>query len=338
MINLSINTSCNNNCEYCFQKDSYHQLNEKLSIDEIDYLLENWCVGVGRIGIMGGEPTLHKDCLEILKKTAQKYNTIFFTNLLCSTNILKELLQIQNVNWLINTTTRDELKHIFIKNIEYINSLEKKHNISLGITLTGNLKKDEKFITNLINLGKNYPHVSEIYRISLASPCHDVEYKLINYDASVLRLYELMDKYTPNFKISFDCTINCCQLSKDVFSKVLTDSRTWRISSSCNEASIGIMADKKVDYCFSVPEEIFNGKKYTDFKNWQECHQYILKIKKEFLSKYYKFCKTCNKCKNEDCEGACFASCVHLVRQQSKKPLISQKFTKMKYAFLNRHK
>ena len=80
MINLSINSACNNNCEYCFQKDSYHRLDKEMSLEEVVSFLDNWCVGVARIGIMGGEPTLHPYCAEICTEVSKRHRTALFSN------------------------------------------------------------------------------------------------------------------------------------------------------------------------------------------------------------------------------------------------------------------
>ena len=307
-----------------------------MSLNKIESLFDNWCSGISRIGIMGGEPTLHPDCVDICKMASKSYNVIFFTNLLCPQNVLKQLMQINKMTWLINTTTRDEYIDLFDSNLEYINTLENIPAISLGITLTGDFLNDKKFISNLIRVALKFPRVTNIFRISIASPCHDKEYKLKNYDKSIIEFYRQIDKYTPNVRISYDCTVNCCQISSSLLSKILTDSRTWVISSSCNETTIGIMVDGKINNCFSTSEELFKWKVYKDFDNWYECCNYISQIKNNFMKKYKNYCKECSKCQDINCHGACFASTVHLVNQDLKKNIFLRFFKKIKYKFLNR--
>jgi len=49
MINLSINSACNNNCDYCFQKDSYHLLNKEMSLEEVVNIIKNKITyGIGK--------------------------------------------------------------------------------------------------------------------------------------------------------------------------------------------------------------------------------------------------------------------------------------------------
>jgi len=338
MINLSINSACNNNCDYCFQKDSYHQLDKELSLKEVVDFLDNWCVGAARIGILGGEPTLHPQCVEICEESSKRYRTTIFSNFLCDVEIIEKLMNLSNINWLINTTTREELMPIFNRNIEFASTFKKIPIMTFGVTLTGDYDVDIKYIDNLIRIGKKYGNLVNNYRISLATPCHDKEYKLINYDASVIKLYTESQIHTPHYKIAFDCTVNSCQLSYKLIADILADPKTMFISSSCNCAAMSIMVDKTVDQCFSAPEELFNNKKYTDFKNWRECYKYILQTRNSFMQKYAYFCRTCNKCNNENCHGACFASLAHLVKQAQSKPRLIRELEKIKYRIINRDK
>jgi len=337
MINLSINSACNNNCDYCFQKDSYHLLNKEMSLEEVVNFLDNWCVGAARVGIMGGEPTLHSQCVEISKEIAKRYRMAIFSNLLCDLEILKELVYLPNVNWLINTTTKKELMPIFKRNIDYIKNNDHIPFMTFGITLTGDIEFDSVYIENLIKIGKDYPEIVKNYRVSLAVPCHDKKFKLKKYDESVLMLYNEGEKYTPNLKFAFDCSTTPCQLSSEIITKVVNDPRTMFISATCNCASMCVAVDGKIVNCFSTPEELFDGKTYHDFENWRECYKYISQVKTNFMQKYEKFCKTCAKCNDVNCQGVCFSCMAHLVCQEEKKNKFHRELTKIKYKFINRN-
>lgn len=333
MVNISIISNCNNNCEYCFQKDSYHDLNKMLEYDEILNILK-WSRGDSRIGILGGEPTLHPDCIKICKTAAEEFNTIIFTNLLCKGSILEELVKIQPMGWLVNSTTRHELADMFEDNISYLNNLRTFHPISFGITLVGNLESDLKWIENLVRLGKKYTNVVANYRIALATPCHDKEFKLKRYDKSIAKIYEVAKKETPHMTISFDCCVNNCLMSHEMMLRLLQDPRTRNLKFTCPpQPRVDVMSDRSINFCGSVPDEIFTIRDYRKFDDWRECGMYIMRIREEFMEKYSHFCKVSKYCQDKSCSGACFASLANLVKQEQKKSKLTQNYHEVRYKF-----
>lgn len=334
MINISIISGCNNKCSYCFQKDSYHKKGLMLQMDEILDIFD-WAKGAPKMGILGGEPTLHPECARICAESVQRFPTMFFTNLLCKQSLLEEIINL-NMTWLINTNSRKELLGLFDENIEYINKIKPSYTIGFGTTLTGKLSEDIRYIDRLIALGKKYPDLVKIYRIALASPSPDEEYKLVNFDKSIEYFYTLLEKEKQNQVVSFDCCVNYCQLSNDIMTKIKNDPRTYGIRHFCSYAMIEILADKSVTFCSSLPSEIFNEiTTYKMFKHWVECADYIDAYVRNFMDKYSYFCKNTTLCKSKDCSGPCFAALANLVKQEEKKPIIIQKFHQLRRDLFN---
>lgn len=86
MPNIAINNYCNLKCPYCFADDMIKEENKFMTLDNykkvIKYITEN---KGGRIGIIGGEPTLHPLFKQILIETNQCCNAthtsaLIFTN------------------------------------------------------------------------------------------------------------------------------------------------------------------------------------------------------------------------------------------------------------------
>ena len=73
-MNISIISACNNNCEYCFQKD-YHTQGKMLTFEELEEIFQ-WGITEDRIGLLGGEPTLHPDIVKIVKRARELSNTV----------------------------------------------------------------------------------------------------------------------------------------------------------------------------------------------------------------------------------------------------------------------
>ena len=66
-VNISIISACNNNCDYCFQRNSYHNSGDMLSYEEIENILK-WSKGAPIVRVLGGEATLHPDIIKINQK------------------------------------------------------------------------------------------------------------------------------------------------------------------------------------------------------------------------------------------------------------------------------
>lgn len=83
MPNIAITNQCNLKCEYCFAEE-YKQQN-KYEINLTDYQQLLYFSSTSNIGIIGGEPTLHPDFVNILKCTnyicnEQDIRATLFTN------------------------------------------------------------------------------------------------------------------------------------------------------------------------------------------------------------------------------------------------------------------
>lgn len=83
MANIVLTTYCNLHCPYCFADKMIKQEDIK-NIDLVQFKkILNWLDGDGRIGLIGGEPTLHpqfKEILEIISNYNQDTEFILFTN------------------------------------------------------------------------------------------------------------------------------------------------------------------------------------------------------------------------------------------------------------------
>jgi len=334
LLNLSIISACNNNCNYCFQKNSYHDLDMMFGINEIKQILK-WAKGINEVGILGGEPTLHPQCVDICNFISQYYNVRFFTNLLTKTETLEQLVKIKNMNWLVNTTTNPELQNVFNENIAYLSKVIDNYPIGFGITLTGDVDFDFNSIENLVRIGKLYPNIICNYRIAFASPCHDKIFKLKNFDKSIKYFYDYSYRHTPYIAISFDCSVNSCFMSNNVYLRIVQDRRTIRAFPVCSPGGFEILVNRAVKYCSSCPDELFNINDYRMFENYFVCWDYITNLIREFIQEYGLFyCKTSKICTSKTCQGACLAAIANLVKQDKIKPEFIQKIKKLQVKYI----
>ena len=332
---ISIISSCNNNCSYCFRESEYEKEGSILEFDEVMKIF-NWSMGSPRMGISGGEPTLHPDVYRICEESTKRFNTIFYSNLTCKTSLLSQLKSL-NMAWLVNANVRDELFDNFESNMHYLNKMQNPQGTAFGITLTSNLEEDIGYIKKLIRLGKTYPRAVNYYRIALATPCHDKEFKLKNFDKSILEFYKMLDAENQyNIPVVYDCCINSCQLSNKVMLKILQDRRTDAFKHRCSMSRVDILSDRRLAFCASQPYEIFEDlKDYRMFADWFEAYNAIGQIVGNYMTKYQYFCKQVKNCTNKNCPGACFALTANLVKEEQKKPQVVQKWHKLRKDLLD---
>lgn len=320
-MNISIISACNNNCEYCFQH-GYHEENKMLSYEEIEDIMQ-WGLSEPRIGILGGEPTLHPDIIKIMKKAKEYSHVCVFTNLLCKTDLLEKMIEIGNVGYLVNTTSRDELKDLFYKNAAMLHSkldyLQRNRiEFSLGLTLMNDEKIDQKYIDNMFNILNTYPGLTHHVRMGIATPFHEGTFDLMNYDGPVRYMIEKVLNDYADVTIGFDCSSNNCQISPRLMGEALENPRVLNFSLGCQEPVLDVLVDKSIKYCFSFPDDFLRVDDYRRFRNSAEARQWYTMRVTEYMQENCYQCKY-NKisCDNRVCKGSCPAVNEYLRRQHA---------------------
>ena len=169
-IRLSITDVCNFKCGYCLP-NGYFKVENKpgfLNLDEISNLVAAFMeLGVSKIRITGGEPTVRKDFFEVLKNIKSEHeisNLVITTNGYKLNEIAEELIatRINGINISIDSLDRNKFKEITGQDrlpqiLEGINILQNKgfKNIKVNAVLLKNVNDSleefqnwERFINN----------------------------------------------------------------------------------------------------------------------------------------------------------------------------------------------
>lgn len=169
-IRLSITDVCNFKCGYCLPNGYFKAENKPgfLNLDEISNLVAAFTkLGVSKIRITGGEPTVRKDFFEVLRNIKSEHkinNLVITTNGYKLNEIAEELLAtgINGINISIDSLDRNKFKEITGKDrlpqiLEGINILQNKgfKNIKVNAVLLKNVNDSleefqnwERFINN----------------------------------------------------------------------------------------------------------------------------------------------------------------------------------------------
>ena len=170
-IRLSISDVCNFKCGYClpngYQKNKGD--NRKfLSLDEIERLAKGLSeLGVSKISLTGGEPTIRKDFFEILKILKKKSGikkTVVTTNGYKLDQIAEKLVEseIDGINISIDSLNKEVFKKVtghdrlleILKGIEKLQKLNFK-NIKINAVLLNGINANEKSFNEWANFIKS---------------------------------------------------------------------------------------------------------------------------------------------------------------------------------------
>lgn len=304
-MNISINNVCNNNCSYCFQS-TYNNKDEAkyITLEHYEKILDFLNHTMPEIRILGGEPTLHPQIIEIVKLTIEKgYYPLLITNLLINDkNVLIELSKIKNLVWFVNGTHSDLTFPLFEKNLKFLLNVP---NIQLGISfcLTENNDENQKVLDRISYLCNKYENYTLNFRISPASP-NDGNYKIINYSDWYKKIINVIESFH-NFMV-FDCPLTFCALDKQTALELFTSPALVRncyemLYSKCAGA-LDILLDDKLYLCNSYRDI---GVPIFDYPDFDSCYGALMfYISQDIQGKNYEYCD--KNCKHfVECNGFC---------------------------------
>lgn len=307
-MNISICNVCNNNCSYCFQS-LYNNKGDKkfITLEHYQELLNfiNFFNNDNYIRIIGGEPTLHPQIIDILELTKQNgYIPLLITNLSCNLNLLKQIINLKDIVLFINATQPEDKRENFENNIQFLidNNIS---NFGLSFCVTTNDEENSKTLKYLEHLLKKFKKLN--FRISPASPNNLDKHKIIDYSNIYLKINDLLNKY--NSKCVFDCPQTPCTIPINTL-QILRNSNAFKedlnlrpcLYEKCHGA-LDILLDDKLYFCNSLNSI---GIDIKDYSNLNDCYNALIFKISELMNEEntYKFCdKNCQFL--YDCQGFC---------------------------------
>lgn len=318
MANIMINEICNLRCPYCFADEFVNKNPKEMSKEDFDTAL-NFALSSGydeRIGLIGGEPTLHSHFKEILIKLINDNrvkNVTIFTNGVKINEYLNEISH-PKIHLLINCNSPENMGttayETMVANIkEMISNRYYKEKITLGI----NMYKPDFDYEYILELLKQFDLKS--IRTSISVP-ND-----LTYLANPLNYFNIMKPYVLEFfsKLKevniipfFDCNaMPVCIWSEDERNRILQDfpgaknkTNIFNTYVSCSPI-IDILPDLTIIRCFGLSEH--TKKKISDFKNIEEARNYYVRTIDSFAcnSCHSKECFSCYEREIGRCNGGC---------------------------------
>lgn len=305
MPNIAITKCCNLKCPYCFADEMIHEDETNfITMEELDKILAFIEFTPGdRIGIIGGEPTIHPQFKEILikiKNFAKNLGShvVLFTNGLLLDKYIEEL---DGIGILINVNGPNDIgEEKFNKIVSNLDLLDNV-NIIKKITLGINLYEGIKDFSYIFNLCERYN--LNTFRCSITAPIVPVGKHEYYLKAKERFLAVLKEAEKRNILVHLDCNnVPKCYFSDEeleLYETVTTGEKTI-----CRPV-IDITPDMKATACFGTYDPI----DLKQFDNLQqvENYLYLTKMYPRALNNTDGKCKDCQQFKNLACQGGCLS-------------------------------
>jgi organic radical activating enzyme len=309
-VNLIITDRCNRNCAYCFaqlklsKKESSEQRFRYMNAADFDYSLDFLeKAGTQTLQILGGEPTLHPEFINFVKKGLQRgLKVIIFTNGLWPKEVSRffESKVTENVNFVINV------------NEPRYQSRQEQHKQSYTMNIMSGRGRcgfnvyerdfDLRFIKDYI---EKYSLTKKI-RLGLASPIFGKKNSFVdNADLKFIgaRIIRQLSELEQSGIIGMlDCGFPLCMFSESDLGKLQIV--TERFFSACAPV-VDVGVDLEVWPCFPLSSESFTTtlREYSTLKDLTAFFNEKLKAFRPFGS--MDDCFGCKFLERGQCCGGC---------------------------------
>ncbi|MGA3162049.1 MAG: radical SAM protein [Terracidiphilus sp.] len=318
-MNLIINDTCNRACPYCFARSKVGLSDGSERADGKDISLDNFeryldfhvRSTTPQLKLLGGEPTLHPEFLELLRRAHERNLPILvFTNGLWPRKIREGIQAIPLAEW--------KLKFLFNVNEPHLQPPSQMQHAMECMKIVGpqgqcgfNIYRqdfDLQFIADILDATQ----MNRDVRLGLASPIVGTDNSFINPDyfkAIGQRLLDQLRKLEErNVLGTFDCGFPLCMFSEDDLGSLALITRGFQ--SVCG-FPIDVGPDLMAWPCF--PLSNVENLPLLDFKDAGELREHFAK-KLEGMRRMGALddCLSCKYLERKQCNGGCVA---HTLKQ-----------------------
>lgn len=327
MANIMINNLCNLRCPYCFVNDFGYNPMDNMTIENfnkaVEFITKN--NSKERIGVIGGEPTLHplfKNIIMSLIKNEKVDEIVVFSNGIYIHKFWNELTD-SKIKLLINCNSQKIISEVqysqMRRNIfEAVHMYKMGERIALGINIYDR-KMDYEYLFDILKENN-----IKSLRLSIVVPNFETDNifnVLDNYRSMKEIVYNIICKALKNSVMPhFDCNIMpLCIFSRQEKEYILSlakgkISNVVSLEANCSPV-IDILQDLTAVRCFGISQRL--KVPLSIFDNIEDLRNYF-KYRIDDYSYIIKSDKKCEKCYEritKKCHGSCL---VYKVKQIEK--------------------
>jgi MoaA/NifB/PqqE/SkfB family radical SAM enzyme len=313
MANIALTPRCNLSCEYCFAHELTESESGDIKMEDFAYIVD-FLEGEGEIGLIGGEPLLHKDINEFIEILNNRYyvNRVqIFTNGIFLDRLDKNVLS-SKVSILVNVNSSKDIGKVAFekvrKNIKDLLYYMPKSHLTLGV----NIYKENQDFTDQVSLIKEFGF--KRIRLSVVIP-KEIKEGAIAYFSKMKSTLIALCKELKKLNVSpcYDCNAipECVYTKKEKeFLNTLPFESEFEKRIFIGEASVcapivDIYPDKTATRCFGMSSYKV---KIEDFKNINDLkNHFFLALDTKLVHKLSS--KKCEGCYKQGVFG-CFGGCL----------------------------
>ena len=315
MANISITSTCNRSCEYCFAMETLDELQERaasMSLPQFERALDFvQSSGMHEVRLLGGEPTIHPNFIKMLDMViARGLNLLVFSGGMIPDQVVEALRRIEpdRLSVLVNVIDpMDGHPSELTKQAKVFKRLGER--VILGMNIYGpSIQLD--FLLDLINrynLGKTI-------RLGIAHPILEGSNSYLHP-----RHYPEVGKRVAKFgraalklgvRISFDCGWVPCMFEEGALDAL--NIPDGEVGLRCNPI-LDILPDGNVISCYPLAShESVDLESFDDAASLREHFRTRQNDDRSFM--LYKKCTTCDWRARGECTGGCLAGSMRRLR------------------------
>lgn len=307
MANIALTNYCNLQCPYCFANSYIEESGKQnITMDQLDTIL-NFLSGsnIGRIGLIGGEPTLHPHFVEILDKVtafAERYHThsVTFTNGIRLGEFAK--LASEKTRFLVNVNPPEVIGdrnwNDLVRGMKLLFACGNTKNVNLGVNLYPGMPETD-FIFDLLKQFR-YDQV----RVSYVAPtCQFSGADKQTYYTDAKKQFLLFAEKAKNehVRLRLDCNhVPKCYFTEKELEDLGDTVSGWH--SFCTPV-VDITPDFRGTACFGAYDPV----DLTPFPTLQDAERYFMieKMMPRARRNAYGKCAACKQHELDICQGGC---------------------------------
>lgn len=313
MANIALTNRCNLSCEYCFAHEYTSSSSGDITMENFIKALE-FAKDDGEVGLIGGEPLLHKSINEMLSALISDPSirrVTLFTNGIYLDKIKKQNIH-PKVQFLINVNSMEQIGEKAYKrmanNINELLFYTDESKVTLGI----NIYKENQDASDIISLLKE--HSLKKVRLSVVIPKDKGEGAFSYFSRMKKTLLSFCEKIKEiGVSPCYDCNAipECVYTKEDKeFLSTLTylnehERRIFMGEASVCAPIVDIYPDLTATRCFGMSDYKVN---IEDFRNINDLkNHFFYEIDTKLVHKPSKeACQGCYKMNTFGCFGGCF--------------------------------
>lgn len=312
---LCITNKCNRNCDFCFEGSFKKDPEQRMSVADVHRICEFTKLSQARspcVTVMGGEPTLHPQMIQIvdlIQEINPRADVRLLTNLLCEPDLLRDLAArrtggLVNVGGFAGYSQKEQ--ELVRSNLALLRQNRFFRQTFLAVTIVEE-NQDFGFLYDILE--QDQPRSISGIRVGISAPGTDFANRFphefsLGYGEKYLEVVERCHRIDPLLAFTNECFVNMCMMSERIHARM--ERVVGGFTKSC-QGNLDLLPDFSTHWCFAfqgVPE--MRIRNIFDYKDITDVYHTLCRKAIQLEQSLGRQCDTTN-CRSIECPGPCIA-------------------------------